>query len=118
MNRTKGFLTIVVMLGGVAVPLGAAELQRATADAWQDYVRHADERMQGRLDGRKPFLWVDEIPERALRVRRGEVVVAPAAGAGTQTVPDGLIHDWIGAVFHSQRHHREFVSRGSRLRSV
>ena len=99
MIRTKGFLTIVVMLGGVAVRAGAVELQPATAEAWQDYVRHAGERMQARLDGRKPFLWVDEIPERALRVRHGEVVVAPAAGAGTQTVPNGLIHDWIGAVF-------------------
>lgn len=99
MIRTKGFLTIVVMLGGVSVRVGAVELQPPTTEAWQDYVRHADERMQARLDGRKPFLWVDDIPERALRARHGEVVVAPAAGAGTQTVPNGLIHDWVGAAF-------------------
>src|SRR5271157_3905546 len=99
MIRTKGFFTIVVMLGGIAVRAGAVELQPATAEAWQDYVRHAAERMQARLDGREPFLWVDEVPELELRARHGEVVVAPAAGAGTQTVPNGLIHDWIGAVF-------------------
>ena len=99
MIRTKGFLTIAMMLGGVAVRAGAGELQPATAEAWQDYVRHSGERMQARLDGREPFLWVDEVPERALRVRQGEVVVAPATGAGTQTVPNGLIHDWIGSAF-------------------
>ena len=99
MIRTKGFFTIVVMLGGIAVRAGAVELQPATAEAWQDYVRHAAERMQARLDGREPFLWVDEVPERALRARHGEIVVAPAAGAGTQTVPNGLIHDWVGAAF-------------------
>ena len=99
MIRMKSFLTIAMMLGGVAVRAGGVELQPATAEAWQDYVRHAGEGMQARLDGSKPFLWVDDIPERAPRVRHGEVVVAPAAGAGTQAVPNGLIHDWIGAVF-------------------
>ena len=32
-------------------------------------------------------------------MRRGEVIVAPCAAHGTQAVPGGLIHDWIGAVF-------------------
>ena len=99
MIRTKGFLAIAVMLGGVAVRAGAVELQPATEAAWQAYVRQADARMQARLDGPGPFLWIDEVPERALRVQHGEVVVAPAAGAGTQTVPNGLIHDWVGAAF-------------------
>jgi hypothetical protein len=34
-----------------------------------------------------------------LRIRRGEILVAPVVGHGNQNVPDGLIHDWIGAVF-------------------
>jgi hypothetical protein len=75
------------------------ELQSATVDAWQQYLRAADVRLQARLDSGKPFLWVDEAADRQLRVRRGEVVVAPLVRHGTQSVPDGLIHDWIGAVF-------------------
>jgi hypothetical protein len=74
-------------------------LQRATADAWQEYVRAANARMPARLVGNKPFLWMDEAGNRALPVQRGEIVVAPLVRRGTQTVPNGLIHDWIGAVF-------------------
>jgi hypothetical protein len=55
--------------------------------------------LQARLDSGKPFLWVDEAADRQLRVRRGEVVVTPLVRHGTQSVPNGLIHDWIGAVF-------------------
>jgi protein-S-isoprenylcysteine O-methyltransferase Ste14 len=46
-----------------------------------------------------PFLWLDESPERVARVRRGEVVVMPVVGHGSEGVPNGLVHDWIGAVF-------------------
>ena len=55
MIRMKSFLTIAMLLGGVAVRAGAVELQAATAEGWQDYVRHAGEGMQARLDGRRPF---------------------------------------------------------------
>jgi hypothetical protein len=55
--------------------------------------------MQERVKGRAPFLWMDESPERAARARRGEVVIAPVVGHGTEGVPNGLVHDWIGAVF-------------------
>jgi hypothetical protein len=43
-------------------------------------------------------LWVDEAPDRARRVRQGEILVDPV-GAGEVKVPNGLIHSWIGAVF-------------------
>jgi hypothetical protein len=99
MVRTKGFFVIAIVAAGVSAPAKAAELQRATSDAWQEYVRGANARMQARLEGIKPFLWVDEAQDRALRVQRGEVVVAPLVRRGTQTVPNGLIHDWIGAAF-------------------
>jgi hypothetical protein len=79
--------------------LGAIELQSGTAKAWEDYIQRADIRVQARLDVQRPFLWTDESPDRRLRVRRGEIVVAPVVSHGTQSVPSGLIHDWIGAAF-------------------
>lgn len=100
MVRTKCLFAIaVVVAGGVGTRANAAELQRATADAWQEYVRGADARMQARLEGSKSFLWMDEEPDRARRVQHGEAVVAPLVRHGTQPVPNGLVHDWIGAVF-------------------
>jgi hypothetical protein len=76
-----------------------AELQRVTLDAWDDYVRHHEELLRARVNGGKPFLWIDEVSDRAARVRQGAIVVEPAVENGTKVVTDGLIHHWIGSVF-------------------
>ena len=99
MLRTKGFSAIAVVVAGVATRANAVELERTTERAWQEYVRRAATRMQERLGGGRSFLWMDEAPDGARRVQHGEIVVAPLVGRGTQPVPNGLIHDWIGAVF-------------------
>jgi hypothetical protein len=92
-------LLLALLVIPVARPLHAAELQLDTLSAWDAYVTKADVAAQDRVVGRRPFLWTDESPDRAARLRRGEVMVAPAAGQGTEAVPHGLIHDWIGAIF-------------------
>lgn len=79
--------------------LHAAGLQAATLEAWHAYIRDADRHMQVRRDGRQPYLWADESPDRQRRVHQGEIVVAPMFGSGSWSVPDGLIHHWIGAIF-------------------
>ncbi len=94
-------ITLELALLGACLPglVSAIDLQPETLKAWGDYMRSADSRMQSRLDGQRPFLWSDEAPGRSQRLRRGETLVAPVAGHGTQSVADGLIHDWIGATF-------------------
>jgi hypothetical protein len=52
--------------------------------------------MEARGAGKRDFLWIDEDPQRRERVRRGEVVIG---GDGPRTVPAGLIHHGVGAVF-------------------
>jgi hypothetical protein len=99
MNVVRVVVGLTLMARGAPGLLRAIELRPATVEAWDDYVRSADLRMQARGDGQRPFLWTDESPNRRLRIRRGEILVAPVAGHGTQNVPHGLIHDWIGAVF-------------------
>jgi len=88
-------MKLSVVFSLIAGVCGAADLQSNTVEAWDAYLHSADLR----TGGQHPFLWTDESPDRIARVRRGEVVVAPVAGDGTQSVPNGLIHDWIGAVF-------------------
>jgi hypothetical protein len=94
-----GKLFIGLALTGAGIPglLRAGDLQPATSQAWDDYIRSVD--AHRRPDAARPFLWMDESPDRRLRVRRGEILVAPVVGHGTQNVPNGLIHDWIGAAF-------------------
>jgi hypothetical protein len=99
MISKNAFTVFALFAGGVAGPARSTELQRVTIDAWQAYLRRAEIRMQGHLNADKPFLWIDEVGDISLRLRRGEIVVAPLIGQGTQDVPGGVIHDWIGGVF-------------------
>ena len=112
-----------LMLNG---SLTAAELKPATLDAWQRYIDAAKSRMQARLETGAQFLWVDQDPERAAKVKQGETEVAPLIGHGWKSVPGGLIHDWIGATFipnaslddlfgvvEDYDHYKEYISRSS-----
>jgi hypothetical protein len=75
----------------------AAELTSETLQAWQDYIGSANVRMEERLHGRLPFLWVDESTDRSRRVRAGEILVSPIGDHSPIRASKGLIHDWIGA---------------------
>ena len=77
----------------------AAQLQPETLAAWDHYTEQAKARMNSRLDSGSQFLWVDEGPDRTRRVRSGKILVAPVNGSGRSDVPNGLIHDWVGAAF-------------------
>jgi hypothetical protein len=91
-------ISLLLIILGPALSC-AAELQPTTLAAWNHYIEQAKVRMNSRLDPGNHFLWVDEEPDRARRVRRDEILVAPVNGSGRTEVPDGLIHDWIGAAF-------------------
>jgi hypothetical protein len=88
----------LLILSASAV-LNAADLKPETLQAWQDYIRAADLRMQERVHGGAPFLWIDEAAERGRRVRSGEILVTPVGEHSPIRVPNGLIHDWTGAAF-------------------
>lgn len=97
--RTVSMSLAVAILAGAPGLSSAVELQSGTMQAWDNYVRSADAAMRARASGQRPFLWADEAGDRRARLRRGEILVAPVSARGTYGVPDGLIHDWIGAVF-------------------
>jgi hypothetical protein len=90
---------VTLIAAGTTHGLPAAELQPITLQAWNAYLSEVDVRMEQRAASKNGFLWTDDSRKRAARVRRGEIVVAPAIEHGTENVPNGLIHHWIGAVF-------------------
>jgi hypothetical protein len=102
--KNSKLLSLAVLIAAFAAPilpqiLHAAELKPETLQAWDAYLQEVTVRVEQRAVNVRPFLWTDESPDRQARVRRGEVVVAPVIQHGTRNVPNGLIHDWIGAVF-------------------
>lgn len=85
-----------------SAPAAAADLQPATAAAFERYARATAQRLDD-----APYLWVDSLPSARRRdalaaLRRGELVIEPLATRerGREIpVPDGLIHHWVGTVF-------------------
>lgn len=96
----RGYTGALVIAVAILTATGsrAAELKNETLQAWNNYVHAAADRAResARPNGR--FLWIDQDPDRAARVRHGEVLAAPV-GPNPRRVPSGLIHDWIGAAF-------------------
>jgi hypothetical protein len=91
------FLLFTALLFPIAAQ--AADLKMETVAAWDSYLRTADANLQKRIRPGGKFLWTFENADRAAKVRKGEIVVAPAPGPNPRKVPGGLIHHWIGAVF-------------------
>ena len=99
MKSTKPVFASMMLAVFAAQFAVAAELQPGTLAEWNVYLKEADLHMQDRVAGGRPFLWMDESPERAASVHRGEVAIGPGVGKGTESVLHGLVHDWIGTIF-------------------
>ena len=95
--RSAGFTPLFALV--LCFSAKAASLEPATVAAWDEYVRLATLSNGQRASSESGFLWVDEVPGRSARVREGEIAVAPTGRHSPTRVPDGLIHDWMGAVF-------------------
>jgi hypothetical protein len=102
-------LYAMVMAAWMApVDVPEADLHPQTVQAWDDYVRAVETRVDGELDRTgSGFLVLDRLStavrtEASATMAAGRVAVTPLAGptlarAG-RDVPDGLIHHWLGVV--------------------
>jgi hypothetical protein len=77
----------------------AAEPNPQALASWKDYMAMANTRMQDRLNGKSPFLWVDQDPMRRQQLSLGEIIISPIGNSHPLSIPHGLIHHWMGAVF-------------------
>lgn len=75
------------------------KLTPETAKAFETYVKSAEAELDARWSGRAPFLSLAVSAEDRKRLFKGDLVIHPAASHNPQDVPDGLIHDWVGAVY-------------------
>ncbi len=87
-----------LLLLAAVVSATGAELKLATVKAFENYIRNVESASEQQVREGK-FLWAAEDAARLERVRRGEIVIQPMVRDGSVSVPDGLIHDWIGSVF-------------------
>lgn len=76
----------------------SATLQPDTVAAWDKLVAALDARVRATA-AEGPSLWAGEDPSRIGQLQAGGVVTAQIETKASQSVPHGLVHDWIGAVF-------------------
>jgi hypothetical protein len=74
-------------------------LKAQTLAAFEAYLREAEKEMEQTLASSGSFLWSDASAERAQQIHKGQLVAQFWSGQGPVKVPNGLIHDWIGAAF-------------------
>jgi hypothetical protein len=75
-----------------------AKLTEATLKAFDEYVRGREAAFE-RHASQGPFLWAEQKAERLRQLQLSGSIVEPLTGDGTAEAGDGLIHDWMGAVF-------------------
>jgi hypothetical protein len=107
----RKFVTAVLAgLFALAAPVGAEDLRPKTVEAFDRYVQLTEAQIDSELARREPYLWVESLPEdrRAAaetELRAGQVVIErlntrdPGNRAKPISVPDGMLHHWIGTVF-------------------
>ncbi len=77
----------------------AIQLKPETLQSFAAYIRGAEAAMEQTLLGSGLFLWSDADSQRTHQVREGQAIAQFWSGKGPVKVPNGLIHDWIGAAF-------------------
>ena len=82
----------------MAQTANVVQLKPRTVEAFAAHIREAEAAMEPSLSGHRPFLWSDLTSPRSQQVRNGEIVAQLWSGEAPVKVPNGLIHDWIGAV--------------------
>lgn len=94
-TRSASALAVLLLVLFVSL-LQAAEPKQNTLQAWDEYIRIVNLHIAKSAAETGQFLWTDESQDMARRVQRNEVVVT---NHNPEDVPQGLIHDWVGAVF-------------------
>ncbi len=104
----RAYATISLFACLLAAPLLAGDLNPATLAAFREYETLTEARIAKQLSDPGVFLYINTLPlaERSrvyASLRSGEMYIAPLTtldpSGHTISVPQGLVHHWVGAVF-------------------
>ncbi len=74
-------------------------LKPETIREFTAYQAMVDHEREERVRGQRSFQWIDEHPEKKRQAADGEIVTFPFTGPNGRNVSDGLVHDWVGAMY-------------------
>jgi hypothetical protein len=103
---TRKLSLFLCLLAMTTVAVRAADLTPAISAAFDRYARLTEQRIDAEVRNTSAFLWIDSLPKNRTDVPRGlqqgGVIIErlQTRDAGREiSVPDGLIHHWVGTVF-------------------
>ena len=103
--RILSLLAIVFVFCAMA---RAAELKQKTTAAFNRYVAATEARFANELKPGGPFLYIDALnnndrQKAYQQLKNGEILVekleTKAPGVNADSVPDGMVHHWVGLIF-------------------
>ena len=94
---------VALLLGMAGARPAAAQLvvklKPETVAEFDRYVQSVESQLQERWQGKKPFLSLEDDAGEKQKVLAGDLYIKELPRGNTVAVTDGLIHDWVGAVF-------------------
>ncbi len=92
-----------LLAAALAVPAAFAQfttrLEPPTIAAFDRYAQDLEKQLSAHWQGQRSFLVIDDVPSERKNVLAGNLLIRPAVPGNPIAISDGLIHDWIGAVF-------------------
>jgi hypothetical protein len=75
------------------------KLAPATTTAFEEYVKSVERGLGARWSGQAPFLSLNVSTEDRKKLFKSDLLIRPASSPNPTDVEEGLIHDWVGAVY-------------------
>ncbi|MDQ2712975.1 MAG: hypothetical protein M3Y24_12245 [Acidobacteriota bacterium] len=92
----------LLVCGSLASQLSAqlvVKLKPETVAEFERYAQGVETQLNDRWQGKKSFLCVEDDPDVKKRVLDGEIFIKQMSGGSPVAITNGLVHDWLGAVF-------------------
>jgi hypothetical protein len=102
--RTAARITPLVCIAFLAALAPAyapliIDLQPKTVSEFEKYAHTVEAQLNERWQGRKNFLLIEDDPAAKQKVLAGDFFIRQLPEGRPTEVSDGLIHDWVGAVY-------------------
>ncbi len=100
--KASARLICLLVCGVLASPLQAqlvVKLKPETVAEFEQYAQNVETQLNERWQGKKSFLSIQDQPDVEKRVLGGEIFIKQMSGGNPVPITNGLIHDWMGAVF-------------------
>jgi hypothetical protein len=99
-QRLASLLTVALAVSPLCAQfVFSTKLKPRTVREFDQYTQTVEQHLSSRWQGQRPFLCITDLRSDQESVLKGDLLIRPASPENPVRISDGLIHDWLGAVF-------------------